>query len=79
MRHGARILVSKWREGVTPNGCRSGPSISHALLTHYEKAQAPVLEDNTQGQHPCERRSNSQLHAIALDSGLGQHNSHELE
>ena len=22
MRHGARILASKWREGVTPNGCR---------------------------------------------------------
>ena len=23
MRHGARILASKWREGVTPNGCPS--------------------------------------------------------
>ena len=22
MRHDARILASKWREGVTPNGCR---------------------------------------------------------
>jgi hypothetical protein len=22
MRHGAKILASKWRERVTPNGCR---------------------------------------------------------